>query len=184
MEHLKDNPDASRTELRQALPGYMLWLYRHDREWLHGHQPEPETKESDCQTRVNWATRDDVLLSRVKAAVERLKMRSDPLIRASATAVGRELGCLKLDAKASGENTEDGGHDHSPGRGPVRLLPAVGCCIPGMVLMMPVSGRSPGNSYERPGSATICPSIQRSYLLIERLGTESGRDEILGASCY
>jgi hypothetical protein len=92
--HQKDNPDASRTELRRALAGIYAWLYRHDREWLKGHQPESRPKVPDCKTRVNWAGRDDALVSQVAAAVERLKMRSDPLIRASATAVGRELGYL------------------------------------------------------------------------------------------
>lgn len=94
MEHQEENLNTSRTELRHALPGVYAWLYRHDREWLQGHQPELRTKVPDCQIRVNWAARDDAILSKVKEAVERLKMQIDPLIRASATAVGRELGCL------------------------------------------------------------------------------------------
>jgi hypothetical protein len=74
------------------LPGVYAWLYRNGQEWLQGHQPEPRPKELDYQTRVNWATRDDVLFAEVKEAVERLKIRSNPLIHVSVTAVGRELG--------------------------------------------------------------------------------------------
>ena len=94
LKHQKDNPDASRTELRRALAGTYTWLYRHDREWLKEHQPKSCPRAQDCKARVNWAGRDDALVSQVAAAVEQLKTRSDPLIRASATAVGRELGCL------------------------------------------------------------------------------------------
>ncbi len=94
LKHQKDNPDASRTELRRALAGTYTWLYRHDREWLKEHQPKSCPRVQDCKARVNWAGRDDALVSQVAAAVEQLKTRSDPLIRASATAVGRELGCL------------------------------------------------------------------------------------------
>jgi hypothetical protein len=38
-------------------------------------------------------------------------------------------------------------------------------CIPGIALMLPVFSRSPGSFYDRPGSATTLPNIQRSYHL-------------------
>lgn len=180
---LQDNPDASRTELRHALQGIYAWLYRHDREWLQGHQPEPRPKESDRQTRVSWATRDDVLLSQVKAAVERLKIRSDPLIRASATAVGRELGCLSWLQKH-----------------PEKIPKTVSMIILLAEDRMAFACRRLLHAWNGFDAAGIRPKpwelLREARIrddmskhpailsLIERLGTESGRDDILGASCY
>ncbi|HUW65272.1 MAG TPA: TnsD family Tn7-like transposition protein [Spirochaetia bacterium] len=95
LRHQADNPGVSRTELRRALEGTYIWLYRHDREWLMRTQPESRPKvRVDRKTRVNWAERDHAMAAQVDGAVERLKMRSNPIARISATAIGRELGCL------------------------------------------------------------------------------------------
>ncbi|MFV8627123.1 TnsD family Tn7-like transposition protein [Ralstonia pseudosolanacearum] len=39
LTHKAAHPDAGRKALRQGLYAVWAWLYRHDREWLLGHQP-------------------------------------------------------------------------------------------------------------------------------------------------
>jgi hypothetical protein len=183
MKHQEENPNASRTELRHALPGVYTWLYRHDREWLQEHQPELRPKTPDCQTRVNWATRDDTLVSLVAAAVERLKMRSDPLIRASATAVGRELGCLNWL------------HKH-PEKIPktvdmISLLAEDRTAFACRRLLHAWDGFDAAGIrpklWELLREARIRDDMSKHpaiLSLVERLGTEGGRDDILDESCY
>jgi hypothetical protein len=183
MKHKKDNPDKSRTELRCTLPGIYTWLYRHDREWLQEHQPEPRQKVPDFQTRVNWDVRDGTLVSRVATVVEQLKMRSDPLIRASATAVGRELGCLSWLQKHPEKipKTRDRINNLAEDR------MAFAC----RRLLHTWDGFNAAGirpkAWELLREARIRDDISKHPViqsLIERLGAEGGGDDIFGASCH
>jgi hypothetical protein len=95
LNHTRNNPNFSRTELRDALRSVYIWLYRNEKEWLFGNLPPKRNKGTGTLfNRVNWEQRDDMLASLIKIETEKIK--SDELVRVTTTQIGKRLGVLSL----------------------------------------------------------------------------------------
>lgn len=88
------NPQASKTALRQLTPATYTWLYRHDREWLNQHSPLAQ-KPIYENNRVDWQARDEQILAQVRATVQELLAAEKP-IRITASRVAKAIGQLAL----------------------------------------------------------------------------------------
>ena len=85
---------ASKTALRRFAPATYIWLYRHDRKWLHQNSPAAQTPVS-FKNRVNWQERDEEVLTQVQEAVRRLLAIQKP-IRITVSRVAKAIGQLAL----------------------------------------------------------------------------------------
>lgn len=76
----RENPNASRTELRRLDPSLYARLYRADRQWLMTHGPlRLAANNGRTSARVCWPTRDHKLSETVLAEVASLRSRCPPL---------------------------------------------------------------------------------------------------------
>ncbi len=71
LELQQENPELSKTEIRNQSPSTYTFLYRNDREWLHHHSPEIRKRKSGNK-RVNWGVRDRELYDRVRKAISEI----------------------------------------------------------------------------------------------------------------
>jgi hypothetical protein len=86
-----DNPEAGRRQL-QSLANYTyFWLRKHDPQWLESHMPEDRTP-PPRPVRVDWEASDIELAEAVKAVAKKLKEVDGPPMRASITAICKEVG--------------------------------------------------------------------------------------------
>jgi hypothetical protein len=98
---LKQNPSASRTELREFPPRRVYtWLYRYDKEWLETHLPPPLPGGGAGGRNIDWATRDVRLAEKVLWANSNIRQLEGPPIRVSVSAICRYI-----------ENTESSNND-------------------------------------------------------------------------
>ncbi|MBL1179326.1 TnsD family transposase [Pantanalinema sp. GBBB05] len=88
------NPQASKTALRQLAPATYTWLYRHDREWLHQHSPLAQ-KPVYANNRVDWQARDEQILAQVQEAMQELLAAEKP-IRITVSRVAKAIVQLAL----------------------------------------------------------------------------------------
>lgn len=93
LDLIENNVGTSITEVRNLAPSIYSWLYKYDREWLLNHSPFNPTKMRDGAGRVNWAERDEVLVSEIEDAVSAiLNEGHDKLVRVSKNEIGRRIG--------------------------------------------------------------------------------------------
>jgi hypothetical protein len=68
---MKSHPGVGVRELRKVAGASYAWLYRNDRMWLRQNVPETSDRHISSD-RIDWASRDAVLTSKVAGAVRRL----------------------------------------------------------------------------------------------------------------
>lgn len=68
---MKSQPGVGTKALRKVAGASYAWLYRHDRSWLQEHLPE-RANDPIHSDRIDWASRDAMLASRVAWAVRNL----------------------------------------------------------------------------------------------------------------
>lgn len=88
---VKDNPSASRTELKEVGKGNYTWLYRHDRDWLQKTLPPLKIKTGQ-KSFVDWKKRDEVCLEKSKIAVEEILKYEGKPVRVCRATIRRHLG--------------------------------------------------------------------------------------------
>lgn len=69
---LKITPSLSRKAIGQSHGTGFKWLYRNDKQWLEDQLPAPLSRKMDWKPRVDWATRDQELASKILEAVSML----------------------------------------------------------------------------------------------------------------
>ncbi|MCT4596030.1 MAG: TnsD family transposase [Anaeromicrobium sp.] len=88
---IKDNPDATRSELKKIAKGIHTWIYKHDREWYEQVSPAPKKKKEKSNL-INWEKRDAECLVLVKKAVEQLLNQEGKPVRICKSTIRRKLG--------------------------------------------------------------------------------------------
>lgn len=88
---IKKNPSATCSSLDKHLARQPYrWLYKHDKEWLKAHRPQPY-KRVGSNRKVDWGVRDARLVREVRLAAERTMNVEDHPIRVTVARIGREL---------------------------------------------------------------------------------------------
>lgn len=87
---VRNNPSASRSDIRKRVPTAYNWLILRDKQWLEGHSPKPRRPEGPPAI-VDWQKRDDELAAKVKETAGVLKNTDGRPARASRAAIMRAL---------------------------------------------------------------------------------------------
>jgi hypothetical protein len=87
----KAHPKATRKRLIGIASFLYLWLRKNDSEWIEKHLP-PITKPNRRIKRIDWKNEDRKLAAALKAAAQRIKSLPGRPVRASITAIAREIG--------------------------------------------------------------------------------------------
>ena len=95
----QQHPTEGGKSIRQRIPATYIWLYRHDRLWLHTCSPEHVSH--PALIRIDWKQRDITLERKVEPIAQWLLIQTEPLIRITKTAIGRALGQQALLEKHS-----------------------------------------------------------------------------------
>ncbi|MDZ5474186.1 TnsD family transposase [Bacillus sp. 31A1R] len=97
LELIKDNPEAISKELRKLNSALYMKLYRNDKDWLARNSPKLKIQKTEkIIYRVDWKTRDEQILLKIKnyLLIERkYKLKTN---RRSKKSVGLGIGCLSL----------------------------------------------------------------------------------------
>lgn len=91
---LKNNPEASRTELRRKAPTAYNWLIKYDKEWFNS--ISPQWKPTVTKPRNDWPKYDAETSVIVKDVAARMRKTDGRPVRVSKTALSRELGISAL----------------------------------------------------------------------------------------
>lgn len=115
LQATRDNPEASRSELRRDLPAIYVWLICHDKEWFEANSP-PRRKSVGRPSLIDWEKRDIHLAREAKAAAARIIGAAGRPVRASANRIAMDIGAhsaiskrghlLPLTVKAISETAE------------------------------------------------------------------------------
>lgn len=92
---MQQYPQKSKTELRKINKGLYIWLYRNDKEWLNNNSPDKKST-ANTNLRVDWMSRDEEILVKVKAVVNDMISSTDKPERITTGAVGRKIGVKAL----------------------------------------------------------------------------------------
>lgn len=95
---LDQHPDEGRKALAARVPRAFNWLIAHDKLWYEAHAPTPRSHLGG-RLKYDRERRDAELAVRVSETIERIKNQSGRPVRASKTAVMRELKVLDLMTK-------------------------------------------------------------------------------------
>lgn len=87
-----ENPQATRSQLRQRLLAIYNWLRRYDREWFEANSPKAYITARTRHSRVNWPARDAALSESVVVAADRIRGRPGRPVRLTLTAIANEIG--------------------------------------------------------------------------------------------
>ncbi len=87
----QEQPNLSKTELREQSPSTYAYLYRNDKEWLHNHSPKLRKTESK-NGRVNWHERDQEILDQVKKVVRELSVSNGKPRRITVKSIADAIG--------------------------------------------------------------------------------------------
>ncbi len=94
LELINEQPELSRTMLRQLCQKEYMFLYRHDKEWLFTELPVPQKAISKRKS-VDWDKRDKEVLSSLKKAYIEL-IKSEELTRITQSSLGKKINKLAL----------------------------------------------------------------------------------------
>lgn len=73
---IKNNPNKSKTELRNLDKATYFWLYNNDKDWLDQVSPEFKKKTESTYKIVDWEKRDNEILKLIKSSI-RVNLNSD-----------------------------------------------------------------------------------------------------------
>nr|WP_279286964.1 TnsD family transposase [Heliobacterium chlorum] len=91
----QENPNLTKTGMRQHSPKTYAWLYRNDRLWLN--ENSPIVKKSGLPIeRIDWTARDTEILEKVKSATKELLNSSTKPQRITKSRIGKITGTLAL----------------------------------------------------------------------------------------
>ena len=90
---VKENPRIGRMSIKDKVPMAYNWLLKHDREWFEQNSPA-RLAPPGPPTLVDWGSRDAEFAAEVSSTYERLVSAPGRPIRASRTAIAREIGQL------------------------------------------------------------------------------------------
>lgn len=94
LKTIRENPGAGRSELRKKAGGEYIWLLRHDREWFEANTPQ-RMKSLGPPKLTDWEKRDAELAAEARAAAARIMSAPGRPVRASRTAIARDIGVLE-----------------------------------------------------------------------------------------
>jgi hypothetical protein len=92
---IKQNPNMSKTQLRQLAKASFVWLYRHDRQWLNENSPKI-CKERQDYKKIDWEKRDKNTLEQAKIAVKELLASKEKPQKLTISGIGKRIGLLSL----------------------------------------------------------------------------------------
>ncbi|MFT8347327.1 TnsD family transposase [Clostridium saccharoperbutylacetonicum] len=95
IELLNNNPNKSKTEIRNLDKSLFIWLYRNDREWLNNNSPTVQ-KRININRRVNWNKRDSEILKEVQKAVSSILKSTGKPERITVSSIGKKIDRLSL----------------------------------------------------------------------------------------
>lgn len=96
-----ENPDASRTEHRHAVPDTYNWLLKYDSEWMEENSPERRRRICGTISQVDWPERDKNYSAAVRETSNQMLTTAGRPVRASRTAIAKNLGILAVVTKNS-----------------------------------------------------------------------------------
>ncbi|MCE5221178.1 MAG: TnsD family transposase [Clostridium sp.] len=89
-----NNPNKSKTELRQIDHSTYTWLYKYDKKWLEDNSPS--RKKNIGIKNIDWNGRDEEILKKAKVVVEEIINSKDKPERITISLIGRKTGSLYL----------------------------------------------------------------------------------------
>jgi hypothetical protein len=92
---MKPGREVTLKALRRKLPREYAWLQHNDSEWLEGHKPRLQRRNSPTAS-VDWKKRDAEYAATVMAVASRLKDTPGRPMQVTRTAIGRALGAVTL----------------------------------------------------------------------------------------
>lgn len=88
---IKENPNSSKTQIRNLVPASYAWLYSNDKQFLDENSPKPLLKKTNNkENAVDWVSRDVELLVKVKQIVQNWDNVGDKPTRKTKTAIGKK----------------------------------------------------------------------------------------------
>lgn len=91
IEIIKENPKASRSELKEIGKGVHTWIFKHDREWYEKVSP-PKKKKKGKENFVDWQKRDEECLRMSKKAVQEILKYEGKPVRICKSTIRRHIG--------------------------------------------------------------------------------------------
>lgn len=88
---IKENPEASRTELKEIGKGVHTWIFKHDRDWYEKVSP-PKRKKEVQRNFIDWEKRDEECLKMTKKAVQEILEYEGKPVRVCKATIRRHLG--------------------------------------------------------------------------------------------
>lgn len=82
LETLNNNPDYSRTQIRELCKKEYIYFYRHDKKWLFENLPAVINKKKinyRSNSRVDWEKRDEEVLATIKKQYKSLLLKEKPI---------------------------------------------------------------------------------------------------------
>ncbi|MEX3748290.1 MULTISPECIES: TnsD family Tn7-like transposition protein [Lysinibacillus] len=92
LDAIKQFSFLSRTEIREKFKKQYIYLYRHDKAWLHENLPTTKQKHKPT-TSVDWSKRDQQYVQRIKVLYQQLLQEEKP-VRITILRIGKRLGIL------------------------------------------------------------------------------------------
>lgn len=98
---IHEQPEYSRTQVRNQLQKQYSWFYKNDSKWLKDNLPLPQVKSSHNFKRIDWNRRDTELVEEIHKIYLQL-IGSDVPVRITKSIIGRKLGkAAMLETKLS-----------------------------------------------------------------------------------
>jgi hypothetical protein len=91
---IRNNPGATRSELKSIGKGLHTWIYTHDRDWYEQVTPRVTTRKKRTET-IDWNKRDEECLALAKNAVEKLLKTEGKPIRIIPANIRRVIGAKR-----------------------------------------------------------------------------------------
>ncbi|MTI47819.1 MAG: hypothetical protein FH761_08260 [Firmicutes bacterium] len=88
LDYIKDNPRASRTEVRNNFQKEYIWLYRNNKEKLNEMLPTKKLTKNDTSYKVDWDRRDKEVYIKIKEEYKRI-IDNKEKVRITKTLLGR-----------------------------------------------------------------------------------------------
>lgn len=94
LELIKANPNKPRCELKKIGKGLHTYIYKYDKEWYNSVTPIYKRTKS-VKEYVDWTERDEIILKKVKVAVDNILNKSGKPVKISYLSIMKESGLSK-----------------------------------------------------------------------------------------